>query len=229
MLTHSPRAFPLGDEPPVGAHHVKGKRRRPARGRRPRPRICLRKGCGRKYQPRCWNQRYCQEPECQREVRRWQAARRQAKHRQDAEAKARHAQAERDAPPAGQVRVPGCSAAQKLRRRVVTQQKLFFPSFMRSARLPRITRDLAPQPGTLLLPRLPSGGSQCPGSGTQVARLAAPWMAGRSGPSSTKPRAGAGPCGDATPPPRRHRGRLRSDDSSRARRSSIIAWLLEAG
>ena len=79
----------------MGTHHVKGKHRPKARGRRPRPRICLRKGCGRKYQPRCWNQRYCQEPECLRQVRRWQAARRQAKHRQDADAKARHAQAER--------------------------------------------------------------------------------------------------------------------------------------
>jgi hypothetical protein len=59
-------------------------------------RKCLRKGCGREYQPRCWNQRYCQEPECRREVRRWQAARRQAKHRQAAEVKARHAQAERE-------------------------------------------------------------------------------------------------------------------------------------
>jgi len=58
-------------------------------------RICLRKGCGRKYEPRCWNQRYCQDAECQRQVRRWQAARRQAKRRLDAEAKAQHAEAQR--------------------------------------------------------------------------------------------------------------------------------------
>ena len=56
----------------------------------------MRKGCGREYQPRRWNQRYCQEPECRRQVRRWQAVRRQAKHRQEADAKARHAQAERE-------------------------------------------------------------------------------------------------------------------------------------
>ena len=96
-MAHSPRAFPLGAVPPVGAHQGKRKRRRKARARRPRPRICLRKGCGRKYQPRCWNQRYCQEPECQRQVRRWQAARRQAKHRQNAYAKTRHAEAEKRA------------------------------------------------------------------------------------------------------------------------------------
>ena len=92
---HSPRAFPLGDEPPMGAPHVKSGPRRSARARRPRPRICLRKGCGRKYQPRSWNQRYCQDPECRRQVHRWQAARRQAKRRQNADVKARHAQSER--------------------------------------------------------------------------------------------------------------------------------------
>jgi hypothetical protein len=58
---------------------------------------------------------------------------------------------------------------QRLRRRVVTQQKLFFASLMRSARLSRTAHALGPQPGTLLWPRLPPGGSQCPGSGTQVA------------------------------------------------------------
>src|SRR6266487_3865283 len=62
----------------------------------PLPRICLRKGCGRKYLPRRWNQRYCQDPECLREVRRWQAARRQAKRRQDIPVKAQHAQAEKE-------------------------------------------------------------------------------------------------------------------------------------
>jgi hypothetical protein len=58
-------------------------------------RVCLRKGCGRKYHPRRWNQHYCQDSECLRLVRRWQAARRQAKRRQDDAAKAQHAEAER--------------------------------------------------------------------------------------------------------------------------------------
>jgi anti-sigma factor RsiW len=48
------------------------------------------------YQPRSWNQRYCQDPECLREVYRWQAARRQARHRADATARRRHAQAEKE-------------------------------------------------------------------------------------------------------------------------------------
>jgi hypothetical protein len=95
MRRHSPRAFPWGVAAPVGTPYVKVRRSGLPRGRRPRPRSCLRKGCGREYQPRSWNQRDCQDPECVREVHRWQAARRQAKHRQDALAKAQHAETER--------------------------------------------------------------------------------------------------------------------------------------
>ena len=79
----------------MGNHHVNGKHRPKARERRPRARPCLNKGCGRKYHPRCWHQRYCQDPECKREVHGWQAAQRQARRREDANAKADHAQAER--------------------------------------------------------------------------------------------------------------------------------------
>jgi len=57
--------------------------------------MCLRKGCGRKYQPRRWNQRYCQDADCLRQVRCWQAAQRQARRRQDDAVKAAHAAAQR--------------------------------------------------------------------------------------------------------------------------------------
>jgi len=59
-----------------------------------RPRECLRKGCGRIYQPRQWNQRYCQDPACMGEVRRWYAAKRQRRHRSDPVNRQRHAAAE---------------------------------------------------------------------------------------------------------------------------------------
>jgi hypothetical protein len=95
MVTHSPRAFPWEIEPPVGNHHLKAKPRPKARPRRPRARPCLNKACGRKYQPRRWNQRYCQDPECLRVVNRWQAAQRQAKRREPAAGQAEHAEAER--------------------------------------------------------------------------------------------------------------------------------------
>jgi hypothetical protein len=95
MLAHSPRAFPWEIEPPVGNHHVKVKRRPKARARRPRERTCVNKKCGRKYHASRWNQRYCQDPECMREVNRWLAARRQAERRKVGTAKAQHTQAEK--------------------------------------------------------------------------------------------------------------------------------------
>jgi beta-phosphoglucomutase-like phosphatase (HAD superfamily) len=78
----------------VGNHHVKEKHRPKASARRPRERTCLNKKCGRRYHSRRWNQRYCQDPECLREVRRWQAAQRQANRRDDADVRAEHARAE---------------------------------------------------------------------------------------------------------------------------------------
>ena len=78
----------------MGNHHVKEKRRPKARARRPRERTRVQQKCGRKYHARRWNQHYCQDPECLRQVNRWLAARRQAKCRKAA-AKAQHAQAEK--------------------------------------------------------------------------------------------------------------------------------------
>jgi hypothetical protein len=80
----------------VGTLHVTQGHRRLARARRPRPRSCLRKGCKCKYEPGRWNQRYCQDPECLRQVHRWQAARRQAERRRDTRIQVQHAQAEKE-------------------------------------------------------------------------------------------------------------------------------------
>ncbi len=66
-----------------------------ASGRRLGSRECLRKDCGRRYQARRWNQRYCQEADCLRELRRWQAAKRQRDRRAIPEVREQHAQAER--------------------------------------------------------------------------------------------------------------------------------------
>jgi hypothetical protein len=198
-VTHPPRASPLGDAPPVGAHHVKRKHRCPASGRRLGPRMCLRKGCGHKYLPRRWNQLYCQEPECLRLVRRWQAARRQAKHRQAAEAKARHAQAEHAR------RQQAKAAAQAAREPEVTSARghaaeAFFP-------LPYAIGQAATYPPrprcairlaivALTAVRRFATFETVNASGS----LAALWMAGRSEPSSTRLLADAGPCADPIPP-----------------------------
>jgi hypothetical protein len=116
----------------VGSHHLKPKCPRCARARRPRARLCLRKGCGRQYQPRRWNQRYCQDADCQRQVRRWQAAQRQAKRRLDAAAKIQDAEAQR----VRRQRVKSAPQTPRLWWRVVTQQKFFFTSFVRPAWVP---------------------------------------------------------------------------------------------
>jgi hypothetical protein len=68
---------------------------RHATGRRLGWRTCLRKGCGRSFRARQWNQRYCEEPECRRLVRRWQATRRQRARRASPEGREQHAEAER--------------------------------------------------------------------------------------------------------------------------------------
>ena len=61
------------------------------------PRTCLRKGCGRIFDVRSGNQRYCQDPECLRLVHRWQAAKRQRVRRQRPEVREGRAAAAREA------------------------------------------------------------------------------------------------------------------------------------
>lgn len=58
-------------------------------------RICLRKGCENRYHPHRWNQRFCQDPHCKRELQRWQAAKRQRRLRETSEGRERHRQRER--------------------------------------------------------------------------------------------------------------------------------------
>jgi hypothetical protein len=42
-----------------------------------------------------WNQRYCQDPDCRRKLRRWQSARRQLRRRKTEEGRNRHREAEK--------------------------------------------------------------------------------------------------------------------------------------
>lgn len=89
------RTAPPGVDPPVGHSQYTHPAPVSASTRRLGPRVCLRKGCGRVYQARRWNQRYCQQPECLREVRRWQSAQRQQQRRRRAEVRQQQAAAER--------------------------------------------------------------------------------------------------------------------------------------
>ena len=67
----------------------------PSRPRFP-PRTCHRRGCGRVFTPRSWNQRYCRESHCLRLLHRWQATKRQRARRRQAEKRQQHADAERE-------------------------------------------------------------------------------------------------------------------------------------
>jgi hypothetical protein len=209
MVGHPPRAFPLGEAPPVGTRQSTAKHGCSTRGRRPRPRKCLRKGCGRQYQPRSWNQRYCQEPECRREVNRWLAARRQARHRQHAEVKVQHARAEKER------RQRAKSTSQTVGNPELTPARghaaeIFFPP--RSAIGRAATRTPRTRPATPHATAATSAGKLFAMSRTVNASgsLAAPGMGGRSAPSSTKPHAGAGVLATDTSPARNPRGHLLS-------------------
>ena len=108
-------------------------------------RNCLRKGCGRKFQARRYNQRYCREPECLAEVRRWQAAKRQQRCRSQLGTRQRHAEAERQR----RKRLRGCPGT---RLRVAEAQKPAANSgaWSRSRRHPEIFCD---RPGCYEPPR----------------------------------------------------------------------------
>lgn len=80
-LSRASRAAPSGAIPPLGQDQHNLPPSLPTRVSGLPARICLRKGCGRIFQPRRWNQRYCQDPECLRLVHRWQAAKRQQHRR----------------------------------------------------------------------------------------------------------------------------------------------------
>jgi hypothetical protein len=192
MFAHSLRAFPWEQAPPVGACQSMGNHGRSARVRRPGVRTCLRKGCGRKYQARSWNQRYCQEPDCLRQVHRWQAARRQAEHRKKAAARARHAQAEKER------RRRAKTASQAIENSEVAPARghaagsfFSFPYAIGRAatKLPRA------RSATLHASAVPPVARQFATSwiASVSGFLAAPWMDARNAPSSTGPRASTGP------------------------------------
>ena len=142
-------------------------RKRSSSPRRPRARMCLRKGCGRRYQPRRWNQRYCQDPECMQQVRRWQAAQRQARRRQDDAVKAEHAAAQRVRRQRARLSSQAAAKPEVVAARGHAA-KIFCRSLLRAAGVLRVRPEVGPQSGTLLWPCLPPGGSQGAGSRAQM-------------------------------------------------------------
>jgi len=79
----------------VGRANPTSERSRKTRRRALRLLTCLRKGCNRRFLPGSWNHRYCRDPDCAREVRRWQARKRQERRRSTEAGKAAHREAEK--------------------------------------------------------------------------------------------------------------------------------------
>ena len=94
-LSRATRAAPVGARPPLGQEQHNLSPSSPARDSRHPPRACLRKGCGRRFLPRRWNQRYCPDAECRRLLRRWQDAKRQQRRRSRADVRQQQAAAEK--------------------------------------------------------------------------------------------------------------------------------------
>lgn len=160
----------------MGTTQPTRKARSNASQRKARRRMCLRKGCGKQYEPKRWNQRYCQDPQCSRLVRRWQAKRRQAKRRRAPEVKAQHAGEQRAR------RARAKAAAQATANPAVpparghAPKRFFFAASLRPAGVLRPAPFVRPPPNLLLWPRLPRGCPQRPGPRAQVE---VPWHVSR--------------------------------------------------
>jgi len=63
--------------------------------RRPRNRTCLCKGCGNRFKPKRYTQRFCLDPPCQKRVRQWHSRKRQQKRRATPQGKEKHRMDER--------------------------------------------------------------------------------------------------------------------------------------
>jgi hypothetical protein len=152
----------------------------------------MRKGCDHKYQPRRWNQRYCQDPDCRRELRRWQAARRQAERRRDVRVKIQHAQAERER------RQRARTAPKTVENRVVTLARghaargFFLLPYALGRAATKVPQTRPATPRASAAPRVARLFATS-WIGSASGFLAALWMGARNGPSSTAPRAGADP------------------------------------
>lgn len=83
----------MGTWTALDAYALKARKRH--RKRRLPLRPCLCEGCPRVFRARRGNQRYCQDPDCLREARRWHAAKRQQRHRMHPDRRRAHADAER--------------------------------------------------------------------------------------------------------------------------------------
>ena len=151
----------------MGALHVTHSDRRLPRARRPRPRSCLRKGCGCKYQAAVLEPTLLPGSRAPgpRGPPLAGTAHAQANRRQDAQGKAQHAQAETYAPPGCEKSVPpaGQNPEDTPPRGHAAQPFFFFPVCDRPGCYESPVTSVRNPARYWWPPDLPSGGSQRPG------------------------------------------------------------------
>jgi hypothetical protein len=150
---------------PVGTTQPTRKARSKASRRKPRRRMCLRKGCGQRYEPKRWNQLYCQDPECA--ARPSGAAHRKRKPNMPLN-NARAARRPRRPRKRRPIRL--------FRPRVVTPPSVFFAADLRPAGVLRSSPTSGPPRKLLLQPPLPERGPERPRPRAQVE---VPWHVSR--------------------------------------------------
>ena len=134
-----------------------GPRKRLAR--RPRPRLCLLKGCEQRFRPRRARQRYCSEP-CRKAARAWSRRKAQESYRTTAAGKQKRNGQSRRYRERVKSRKPPADEAVGDAARVIT--KKFFRRLLRPPRLLRgIRAPAALAVAALLLARVPA----CDGTG----------------------------------------------------------------
>src|SRR5262249_16259906 len=130
---------------------------------------------------RCHNQRYCQDPECLRQVRRWYAARRKARQRQRSDVKAKHAQDQKARRQQMKSVSQTIENAELAPARGHAAQTFFHSRY--------VIGQVATNPPPARTATRPATAARCAGRPYAISSivnasgvLAAPWLAGSSGP-----------------------------------------------
>jgi hypothetical protein len=141
------------ENPTAHPENQEGRRRRLPR--RSRARLCLLKGCAKRFHPRQTRQRYCGE-ECRHAARKWDRWKAQQRYRETAAGKQkRNGQSRRYRERVKSRKAPEPEEVDEAARVITTEH--FFRPFLRSTRLLRgIRAPTAKSLAALLLARLPA-------------------------------------------------------------------------
>jgi hypothetical protein len=142
-----------------------GRRKRLAR--RPRIRLCLLKGCERRFHPRQARQRYCSEV-CREAARKWSRRKAQERYRETAAGQQKRNGQSRRYRERAKTRKPAEPEVVNGPPRVITTEHFFRP-FVRPAGLLRVLRAAAAKSlAAFLFARLPARAGARPGAGAAL-------------------------------------------------------------